>query len=183
MLVFFGPDTLWFYRIYHLNACYKYWGQIKYVLLPKTRGWNTCSGACSYLDATYLLARLGYNGLISSKTSGVHFKTITFMFKLSVHFETVHIQSKSTFHMFISDLKCSSTSRDIAAGFWNRENLENVTHSIFGPWSITGTPWIIHRVMIRSCLRLGDISDILRPSFLQLVTESFPTVWAGLSAA
>ena len=36
---------------------------------------------CSYLPATYLLAKLGYNGLISSKTSGVYFKTITFMLK------------------------------------------------------------------------------------------------------
>ena len=94
-----------------------------------------------------------------------------------MHFERVYIHRKSTLHMFVSDLKCSSTSRDIAAGFWNRENLENVPHWISGPWSITGTPWIIHRVMIRSCLRLGDISDILRPSFLQQVTESLPTVW------
>ena len=85
-----------------------------------------------------------------------------------MHFERVYIHRKSTLHVFVSDLKCSSTLRDIAAGFWNRENLKNVPHWISGPWSITGTPWIIHRVMIRSCLRLGDISDIMQPSFLQL---------------
>ena len=33
------------------------------------------------LDATYLLARLGINGLINSKSSGVYFKTITFVLK------------------------------------------------------------------------------------------------------
>ena len=46
-------------------------------LLPKSRGWNTRSGARSYLDATYLPARLGNNGLILSKSSGVYFKTKT----------------------------------------------------------------------------------------------------------
>ena len=66
--------------------------------------------------------------------------------------------------MFVSDLdlKFLSTSRDIAAGFWNRDNLENVTHRIFGPWCITGTPWIINEVIIGHFLRLADIWDILR---------------------
>ena len=36
---------------------------------------------------------------------------------------------------------------------------------------------IIHKVMIRHFLGLADISDILRPSFLLLVTQSLPTVW------
>ena len=79
--------------------------------------------------------------------------------------------------MFVSDLKCLVTLRVIAAGFWKRENLKIVTHQIFGPWSITGTPWIIHKVMIRHFLGLADILDILRPSFLLLGTESLPTVW------
>ena len=48
---------------------------------PESFGRNTCSGACSYLHATYLLVRLGYNGLMLSKTSGVYYKTITFMLK------------------------------------------------------------------------------------------------------
>ena len=77
--------------------------------------------------------------------------------------------------MFVSDLKCLSTSRDNAAGFWNRENFKNITHWIFGLWS--GTPWIIHRVMIRHCLRPVDILDILRPSFLQLMIDCFPSIW------
>ena len=45
--------------------------------MTKARGWNTCSGACSYIHATYWLARLGNNGLILSKTWRVYFKTIT----------------------------------------------------------------------------------------------------------
>ena len=79
--------------------------------------------------------------------------------------------------MFVSDLKCLVTLRVIAAGFWKRENLKIVTHQIFGPWSITGTQWIIHKVMVRHFLGLADILDILRPSFLLLGTESLPTVW------
>ena len=50
-------------------------------LFPKARGWNTCSGACSFLHATDLLATLGNNSLILSKTSGVYFQTATFMLK------------------------------------------------------------------------------------------------------
>ena len=44
--------------------------------IPKVRDWNTCFEACSYLDATHLLTRLANNGLISSKSSGMYFKSI-----------------------------------------------------------------------------------------------------------
>ena len=57
----------------------------------KKRGWNTWLGACSYIDATHLLARLGNNGLILSKSSGMYFKSITFILKYLVHFEIRHV--------------------------------------------------------------------------------------------
>ena len=62
----------------------------------------------------------------------MYIKSVYFIPKYLVHFETVHVMRKLTFHMFDTSLEYTSTKSDIAVGFWIRENLENVTKQ--HPW-------------------------------------------------